>query len=436
MRLALLFAFLLAAHPGASAPDATEQAIVAAVDRENERALALVRQSVDINSGTMNFPGVKRVAELFMDEFEELGFTVEWQPGEAFGRAGHVVARRVGNGDSDSDIPRILLVGHLDTVFPADSGFDGYEAIDAHRARGPGITDMKGGNVVMIQALRALREAGALDDLAVTAVLTGDEESSGEPLSLARKALVDAAIWADYAIGFEDGDGKFETVVVARRGSVDWNLEVRGKAAHSSQIFQPEVGYGAVYESARILDAFRERLSAQELLTVNPGVIGGGTNAVDVPETGVNASGKNNVIAEIVRVTGDLRTISPGQLEDARNEMQDIVADSLPHTSATIRFGEGYPPMADSEGNRELLARFDKVSRELGFGAVTAVDPRNAGAADISFAAAHVEGAIDGVGLMGSGGHTVDETADLRTLSQQTKRVAVFLYRLGLQARP
>ena len=111
--------------------------------------------------------------------------------------------------------------------------------------------------------------------------------------------------------------------------------------------------------------------------------------------------------------------------------MQAIVAEHLPHTSAEITFRSSYPPLAPSEGNRRLLGLYDRVSRDLGFGPVTPVDPMRAGAADVSFTAGHVEMAIDGLGLMGDGGHTVEETADLRTLPKQTKRAALLLYRLS-----
>jgi glutamate carboxypeptidase len=408
----------------ADALDATETSLAAAVDRRSGEALELLQQAIDINSDTMNFDGVRRVGELFSTEFDELEFETTWEAGEAYGRAGHLIAVRKRGG------LRVLLIGHLDTVFAKDSPFQRYERVDEYSARGPGITDMKGGNVVMLEALRALDDAGLLDELSVTVVLTGDEESSGEPLALARKSLIDAATWADVAIGFEDGDGNPETAVVARRGSLDWELTVTGKAAHSSQIFQPDYGYGAIYEAARILNAFRERLSRQELLTVNPGMVAGGDAVSYDPAAGASATGKYNIVAQTLRAGGDLRTISPEQLESAREEMEAIVAGHLPHTDARIAFGEGYPPMAKSDGNLALLAMFDEASRDLGFGPVRAVDPRDAGAADISFAAAQVQMAIDGVGMMGSGGHTVDELADLRTLPMNAKRVAVLLYRL------
>jgi glutamate carboxypeptidase len=265
----------------------------------------------------------------------------------------------------------------------------------------------------------------------VTVVLSGDEESPGQPLSASRQALREAAAWADVAIGFEDGDGRPETAVIVRRGSTRWRLGVTGTPAHSSQVFQPEVGAGAIYETARILHQFRQRLAGEPYLTFNPGVVLGGSEiAFDARDSRGTAFGKTNVVAEHAVVQGDLRTISPEQLAAAERRMRDIVAASLPGTSAELVFEEGYPPMAATSGNRRLLALYDRVSRDLGFGPVTAVDPADAGAADISFAAAHVDMALDGIGLMGTGGHTVRETADLTTLPLQTKRAAVLLHRL------
>ena len=409
-----------------SVPVSTDEVIVNHIDEEVERAISLLEKSVNINSGSMNFAGVRAAGDLLVPEFEELGFTTEWIDGAPFGRAGHLVAHRDGSG------PKILLIGHLDTVFPVDSPFQKFEIVDEHFARGPGTTDMKGGNVIMIHALRALRAAGILDDISVKAIFTGDEELSGNPKSLRSAALVEGGIWADYAIGFEDGDGNPETAVIARRGSSGWTLAVTGTRAHSSQIFQPEFGDGAIYEAARILTEFRTELSSMENLTFNPGLILGGTD-VDYDAAGNRgaAFGKDNVISGLVTVTGDLRAVSLQQWDEARQRMRDIVADHLPMTSATIEFDEGYPPMAPSDGNYALLGILNQASQDLGLGEVRAVNPRNAGAADISFVANDVEMAMDGVGLMGSGGHTLDEAADLRTLSVQTKRVAVLLHRLS-----
>lgn len=411
-----------------SVPVSTEEIIVSHVDEETMRAIALLETTVNINSGTMNLEGVRAVGKIFSAELDELGFATEWIDGSPVARAGHLVARRGDRG------PKILLIGHLDTVFALDSPFQKYEVFDEYFAEGPGTTDMKGGDVIIVHALRALQAAGVLDDISVTVVMTGDEEMPGRPFEIRSAALLEAAKWADYAIGFEDGDSNPETAVIARRGTTTWTLSTSGARAHSSQIFQPEYGDGAIYEAARILNAFRAELSSEPNLSFNPGVIVGGTTIEhdDTASSGT-AFGKTNIISGVARVRGDLRTISLQQRETVKQRMRDIVAEHLPMTDASIEFTDGYPPMAPSDGNYALLKLFDQASRDLGFGEVAAVNPRKAGAADISFAADYVEMAMDGVGLMGAGGHTLDETADLRTLSMQTKRVAVLLYRLSQQ---
>ncbi len=403
-----------------------EQALARYVDKHNNEALALLEQVVNINSGTMNFAGVRQVGDIFRAKFDALGFVTHWIDGQPFQRAGHLVAERAGKG------MRLLLIGHLDTVFEPNSPFQRYEVIDDSTARGPGIGDMKGGDVIIVQALAALQDVGALQDINITVVMTGDEERSGRPLDLARKDLIDAAKAADIAIGFENGDGNPTTAIVTRRGSTGWTLRVKGKPAHSSQIFREDVGAGAIYEAARILNAFYEELAGEQYLTFNPGLILGGTDVdYDTSQARGSAFGKNNVVAGQVVVSGDLRTISPVQLEDAKAGMQAIVNRHRPQTSAELKFRDSYPPLAPTVGNRRLLKVFDQVSRDLGFGPVTEVDPMRAGAADVSFTAGHVEMAIDGLGLGGADDHTVKETGDLRTLPMQTKRAAVLLYRLS-----
>jgi glutamate carboxypeptidase len=293
---------------------------------------------------------------------------------------------------------------------------------------------MKGGDVVMIGALKALQSLGALKTMNVVVVMTGDEEDSGDPLSAAREALVAAGKRADLAIGFEDGPADPRLAVTARRGTTGWEVRVTGKPAHSSQIFREDIGYGAVYEMARILNAFREKLAGEAHLTFNPGVLLGGTSVeFDSVQLRGSAFGKTNVVAEHAVVSGDLRALSREQFDNARQTMTAIVGASLPHTSAAIKFDEGYPPMAPTDGNAKLLAMYDQASRDLGFGTVTAVSPDRAGAADVSFVSADVKTILDGVGLMGHDDHTANETADLTTLPSQTKRMAVLLYRITKQ---
>ena len=407
-----------------------ERAVLAAVDAHNSEALALLERVVNLNSGTQNLAGVRAVGEVFGRELDALGFKTAWIDGASWHRAGHLLAARQGPG------PRILLIGHLDTVFEPDSPFQKFERIDDRYARGPGIIDMKGGDVIIVQALKALRDAGALDTMNVGVVMTGDEEAPGDPLGRARAPLVDAATGATAAIGFEDGPGDPAYAVTARRGTSTWELRVTGTPAHSSQIFRGDIGIGAIFEAARIVNAFREQMAGEAHLTFNPGVMLGGTNlSFDAAQFRGSVSGKDNIVAEHAVVSGDLRTLSADQLARAKKTMGQIAGGASPHTHAELTFDEGYPPLAPTAGNAELLSLYDQASRAIGTGPVAAISPDKAGAADVSFVAGNVPRILDGVGLMGHDDHTPGETADLSTLPTQTKRAALLMYWLA-RGRP
>jgi glutamate carboxypeptidase len=404
-----------------------ERAVTAHIDAHDAEGRALLEKVVNINSGTGNHEGVRAVGQVFKAEFDALGFETRWVDQAAVNRAGHLVAEHPGPG------PKILLIGHLDTVFENDSPFQKFERVDANTAKGPGIIDMKGGDVVILQALKALKAAGALDAMHIVVVMTGDEEDGGRPLDTARKALVDAAAGAKYAIGFENGDSNIAHAVSARRGIQSWELRVKAKTGHSSQVFTAEAGNGAIFEAAKILTTFRERLGKEPHLTFNPGVIGGGTTAeFDSKTATVKAFGKTNVIAAEAVVTGDMRALTAEQFAKTRAAMEAIVKESAtPTSSATITFGEGYPPLAPTPGNDALLATYNKASEDLGLGTVTAVSPDRAGAADVSFIGHLVPNAIDAVGMKGGDDHSPAEHADLRSLAIQAKRAAVTLLRLS-----
>lgn len=402
-----------------------EKKIAKAVDAHQEEALMLLEEVVNINSGSMNFGGVLKVGQVFRAKLDALGFQTRWVDGKPFGRSGHLVGEHHGKGKT------LLLIGHLDTVFELSSPFQQFKMLNDSTMSGPGVGDMKGGDVVIVQSLQALDDAGLLKNMNIIVVMTGDEELSGKPISLARHDLIEAAKAADIAIGFEDGAGDPKTAVIARRSSSNWELKVIGIPAHSSQIFTDAVGAGAIYEATRILNGFYEELSAETNLTFNPGMMLAGSSVEHNKDLdGGTAFGKGNIVAKEAIVTGDIRAISPEQLGKTQETMKAIVSRHRPQTNAVITFGEGYPPLAPTEGNYELLSYFDLVSKDLGYGPVVAVNPRKAGAADISFTAEYVEMAMDGLGLGSAGGHTVNETADPRTIGMQAKRAAVLFYRL------
>jgi len=288
---------------------------------------------------------------------------------------------------------------------------------------------MKGGDVIVLYALKALHANGLLNDAQIIVAFTGDEESTGKPLDISRKDLIEAAKRSDIALGFETSTG-FNYATVARRGASGWQLEVEGKRAHSSGIFNERVGAGAIFEMSRILNAFYEEVRGGEYLTFNPGILMGGT-FVDFDKTTGKGEvfGKSNVVSQTAMVKGGLRFISEEQKEEARNKMRAIVANNLPQTSATISFTDSYPAMVPTEGNNRLLAELNQVSLDLGQGEVIGYDPGKRGAADTSFVAKYVD-CLDGLGTMGSGAHTPEETVNLNTIEELTKRTAVLIYRL------
>ncbi len=411
-----------------AAPDSltkTERALQAHASLHERDALALLERIVNVNSGTQNPAGVREVGRILRAEFDAIGFKTRWVDGAAFGRAGHLVAERTGIG------PRVLLIGHLDTVFEPDSPFQRWQRVNDSTATGPGSTDMKGGDVIMLYALKALKASGQLDRMSITVVLNGDEEAPGEPIALARKTLLDEGARAQIAIGFEDGDGDPRTAVAARRGFTGWTLRVKGTPAHSSQIFRDDIGPGAIYEAARMLNEFRLQLGGDPLRTFNAGVaLGGTTITMDSTHTRGTAFGKSNIVPELFVVSGDLRVISPEAVTAATTKMQSIVATASPHTSAVLTFDAGYPPMAPKAGNTALLEEFSRASRNLGYGSVGMDNPARAGAADVSFVASTVPQVIDGLGPGGTGGHTVNETLQTRTVAIQIARTAVLLNRI------
>ncbi|MEQ8925041.1 MAG: M20/M25/M40 family metallo-hydrolase [Fulvivirga sp.] len=425
----LFIPFLFITLNSYSQKTAPSDLILQSIDENQSYYSDLLKEIVNINSGTMNFVGVRKVGLRLTEEFKKLGMEASLTPGEAFGRAGHLIATN--NGTKG---PKILMIGHLDTVFEPESEFQKFTMLNDSIMQGPGVADMKGGDVIILYTLKALKDAGVLNNLSVRVVMTGDEERSGSPLALSKKELTDAADWADIALGFENADGNPKTIVTSRRGSTGWTLKVKGNAAHSSQVFSEKVGSGAIYETSRILNSFYQELSNEENLTFNPGLILGGTDVeYDDSKSAGTAYGKQNVVAKDVLVKGDIRAVSLEQLSMAKEVMTRIVSENYPKSSAEITFDPegGYPPLANSSGNEFLLKLYNSISQEQGLGSVSSVNPRNAGAADISFTAGRVNMAVDGLGLSGADDHTINETGNLNMLPVQAKRAALLMYRLS-----
>lgn len=408
-----------------------EQKMVQTIDADKQPSIDLLRQLVEINSGTKNLEGVRAVGKVLMPRFEALGFKVRWVPMDEVQRAGTLVAEHPCP-ESGKCGKRVLLVGHMDTVFEKDSPFQHFQMIDDHTASGPGTDDMKGGLVVMLSALKAVKESGALDHAGIKVVLSGDEEAAGHPLEIARREMIHAAKNSDAGLEFEATarvDGVYYGST-SRRGSITWRIEANGRTGHSSGVFGPEMGYGAIYELTRILDSFRTQLPEQ-YLTYNVGLIVGGTTAqVNAQETGGEATGKPNIVSPTAIAIGDLRCISNEQVERVEGRMRSIVAQHLAKTDATINFYEAYPAQAPTPGNKALLKLLNQVNRSLGQPDMPELDPLKRGAGDSAFVAQHIP-TLAGVGSSGSGDHSADEKIDLNSLPINSKRAALLIYRLG-----
>ena len=358
-------------------------------------------------------------------ELEKAGLKTEWiNLPDSLHRAGHLVASRQGKKGK-----KLFLIGHLDTVFELDMPFAKYQRLNDSTATGQGVNDMKGGDVVIIMALQALQSMGLLKDATITAYFTGDEEKAGFPISVSRKDFIERAKNCEIALAFEGANG-LNSVATARRGSSSWRLQVKAKTGHSAGIFTPTAGYGAIYEAARIINSFREELSNEQFLTINPGlIIGGSEISYDEKTAKGEALGKTNIISPEVVVTGDLRFLTEAQKEAAREKMRAITTKSLNGTSSSIQFRDGIPSMEPTEGNKKILQKIDGVTQSMGLGATKAGDPGARGAGDISYIAKYID-CVDGLGASGRGAHAPGETINLKEFPLLIQRAALLIYRL------
>jgi glutamate carboxypeptidase len=422
--LLLISFFVFIKTSNAQALNAIEQKILKDIETNMPATIKLLKESVNINSGTYNTEGVKKVGALYSKELAALGFTIEWITlPDSLKRAGHLVAYRKGKKGK-----KVFIIGHLDTVFEPDMPPNPFTMLNDSTATGQGVNDMKGGDVIVISALKAMHQQGLLNDVSITVYFTGDEENAADPREISRGDFIARAKQHDIALGFEGASG-LNTIATARRGASTWTLEVEAEQAHSSGIFG-KGGYGSIYEAARIVNEFREKLSTQQYLTFNPGLfIGGSEINVDEKAQQGSASGKSNIISPKTVVIGDLRFLSEKQKNNARDTMRQIVAQNLKGTHATIKFMDGIPSMPPTAGNDALVKVVSDISTRLGYGEVKAGDPGSRGAGDISYVADYLD-CLDGFGASGKGAHAPGETINLNDLPKLINRAALVIYTL------
>jgi glutamate carboxypeptidase len=366
-----------------------------------------LREMVNVDCGSHTPEGVNVIADLCQARFESGGWAVErvrHEPDDGQERLGDLVIGRLEGSGSE----RVLMIGHTDTVFDPGTVAERPFAIDGDRALGPGVTDMKGGLLTGFFAVEVLRAAGFEDFGRVTYICNPDEEI-GSPWSretiLAEAARADAALVLEGAR--ENGD-----IVSSRKGVLDVRLEIEGRAAHAG--VEPERGRSAILEAAHKTVALQALNGRWPGVTVNVGVVEGGT--------------RPNVVAERCVLEVDVRSPEEATFEEAGRAVEAIANE---HTvpDVTVRsIGNGWHrPMEKKEGGAKLAALATKVAAELGF---ELKDAATGGASDANTTSGAGVPSLDGLGPIGGDDHGPKEWLDLSSVVPRISLLAGLLSRL------
>jgi glutamate carboxypeptidase len=369
------------------------------VARRQADFLRQLETLVNIDSGSYSPAGVNRIADFCAASLTDLGAEVERIGHDRYGDL--VIGRLAGDGT------RILLIGHMDTVFAEGTAEARPFRVKDGRAHGPGVTDMKAGLLAGMHALAALREQGGRPS--VTYVCNPDEEI-GSPFSTPHiRQLVpehDVAFILECARA--NGD-----VVSARKGTADLHITIAGTAAHAG--VEPEKGRSAILAAARLIEALHGLNGQWPGVTVNVGVVEGGT--------------RPNVVAERCLMKVDVRATTAGEMEAATKAIEELGGRTwVGDTTTTIRRVSGHAPMERSTGNEALLALARRVGSELGFeirGAATG------GASDANTTAGMGLPTLDGLGPIGGDDHSADEWLDLASVVPRVTLLAGLIDRAG-----
>ena len=368
--------------------------LAAAVQDRYPRYLAELEALVNVDSGSYSPAGVNRIADAVAAALNDLGAVVERIP-DPGGRLGDLVVGRLeGSG------PRLLLIGHMDTVFDDGTAAARPFRREGDRAFGPGTSDMKGGLLAGLHAIAALHGTG--EQPAVTFVANPDEEI-GSPFSTPHiRALVpehDAAFVLECARA--NGD-----IVSARKGIADLEVTFTGRAAHAG--VEPEKGRSAILAAAHQVVALHELNGRWPSVTVNAGVIEGGT--------------RPNVVAAECRLQLDLRAASAAEFEAAMAAVEaQLAAAPVDGVRAELRRMAGHPPMERSPATARLAELAVSLAGEIGF---SLRDTATGGASDANTTAAGGLPTLDGLGPIEDDDHSADEWLNLSSVVPRTTLLA------------
>jgi glutamate carboxypeptidase len=382
-------------------PDGLQAAVAARYDR----FLGDLSELVNTDCGSYTPTGVNRVADAVSASLTELGAAVErlpHHPGQGERPLGDLVIGRLpGTG------PRLLLIGHMDTVFEPGTAAQRPFRVDGERATGPGVADMKGGLLAGLHALAALQAIGRRPS--VTFVANPDEEI-GSPFSTPHiRRLIpehDAALVLECARA--NGD-----IVSARKGIADFEVILTGRAAHAG--VEPEKGRSAIVEAARQVLALHALNGRWPSVTVNAGVIEGGT--------------RPNVVAGSCRFELDLRAATTAEFDQAAAEVDRIVIrPTLDGVTGELRRAAFHPPMERTPGNARMADLAISIAAEVGF---ELRDCLTGGASDANTTTAAGLPTLDGLGPVGGDDHSADEWLDLSSVVPRTTLLAALIDRVG-----
>lgn len=374
------------------------------VDARLSEHTQLLKDIVSINSYTPDKADVDKVGAHIKGFAEKQGFHVQTVPFE-----------KAGNGllitwNENAPLPPVVFTGHLDTVFPAGTFQEPLFRAEDGKFYGPGVTDMKGGLVVGLLTMCALKDSG-YKDRPIKFIMIGDEElSEGLSGEAGKDFIRDNARGCAAAITLEGSTPGM--VTVGRKGSIRYKVYIKGHSTHAGARYAE--GISAIKEAARkILDI--EAPSDQEQITYNCGMIAGGTSPNTVPGEAM--------------FTLYNRYWELAQRQEIRDHVEGIIAKSyIPGTTATFDIVGERLPMDATPGNFALAAHIDRVSQECGFGPIA---PRKeSSGSDASYTTMAGAPSVCSMGPIGGRIHSTDEWMDADSLPKQAKLLAAVIAQL------
>ncbi len=378
--------------------------VLSAAQAARTAELQLLEQVVNIDSGTGDVEGGRRVAGVLIPRLKALGMTIESVPAEEAGLAENTVATLTGHGKS-----RILMIGHIDTVFEPGTAQRRPFRSDDKRAYGPGVSDEKGGVVEGLYALQILHDLGFTNFGRIVVLMeTSEERGSPGTRVLIGKLLKDA----DVELNLEPGDLP-DTLTVWRKGSDTFRIEVKGRAAHAG--VAPQDGRNAALELIHQLSGLDVFPKSGDGLTVNLTVMHAGTRGNIIPE---DAWAQINVR---VRDKADFERVAEVLRKNAGTTV-------IPDTKVTVSHGEGFPPLANNPATDKLAARAQRIYAGIGR---TLIPGGNGGASESALAADAGVAALDGLGPVGGGFHSEKEFLELDSVTPRLYLLSMLLMDLG-----